>query len=154
MRKRIIFILRLIIGISFILSGITKMIQLNVLMDVVYQFNILPKIFIIPFASLLPIMELVFGIALTLGINIRLSSFMILLMLILMLTAIFPQLLGGNTIADCGCFGGLMDSPVNGNLFIRDIILTMVVWIIFVQKEHWLILDHLIINYNKNQKPK
>lgn len=142
MKNKIILIFRVFIGLSFILSGLTKMLELNDFITVVYKFNVLPQDLVIPFASILPPLELVFGITLFIGYLTRFSSFMIMCMLLSMLVAIFPQLLGGPEIGDCGCFSGLLDSSVDINLFVRDVILFAIVYCIFIQSKHNLAFDN------------
>ncbi|MBN2414278.1 DoxX family membrane protein [bacterium] len=141
MKKKIVLFLRVIIGASFILSGITKILAMTPFIETVYRFNVLPELFAVPFAALFPVFELVFGISLLIGYLTRLSAFCICGMLLMMLVAIVPQLLGGPKIADCGCFGGLMDSAVDINLLIRDVVMFGVVWFIFVQDEYSTTLD-------------
>jgi len=137
-----IFTLRIVIGSTFIISGFTKMFQMTTFISTVYKFNVLPQVLVIPFASLLPPIELVLGIALALGYLTRFSSFMIMVILLLFVTAIIPQLLGGPPIGDCGCFGGLMDSAVNINLLIRGCIFFAVAYLVFFQKRHIFALDN------------
>lgn len=141
MKAKLIFAVRCIIGSSFIVSGITKVFAMTSFIETVYRFNVLPEVFAVPFAVLFPVFELVFGISLVIGYLTRFSAFCICGMLMMMLVAIVPQLLGGPRIDDCGCFGGLMDSAVNSNLLIRDLVMFAVVWIIFVQDRHLLTLD-------------
>ena len=141
MKDKFILILRLVLGSSFILSGITKIFSMTSFIDTVYRFNVLPEVLNLPFSVFFPVAELVFGVALVIGYLTKFSSFSIMFMLIMMLAAIVPQLLGGPEIGDCGCFGGLMDSAVDENLLIRDILLFSAVYLIFVQDSHILTLD-------------
>lgn len=149
-----IFTLRIVIGSIFIISGFTKMLRMTTFITTVYKFNVLPQVLIIPFASLLPPIELVLGIALALGYLTRFSSFMIMVILLLFVTAVIPQLLGGPPIGDCGCFGGLMDSAVNMNLLIRGCILFTAAYLVFFQKRHMFALDNKLdpVNTRTNIK--
>ena len=141
MKDKFVLLLRIIIGASFILSGITKIFEMTSFIDTVHRFNVLPESLIIPFSVFFPVIELVFGIALSIGYLTRFSSFSIMFMLLMMVVAIVPQLLGGPEIGDCGCFGGLMDSAVDINLVIRDLILFSLVFFVFCQDKHLLTLD-------------
>jgi hypothetical protein len=120
--------------------------------EVVNQLNILPEVFVIPFAALLPPLELVLGILLIVGYLIRFSSIMIMGLLLLMLAAIFPQLLGGPKIDDCGCFGGIMDSAVDIFLIVRDMIIIVIVYIIFNQEKHILALDNQFGQFDRREQ--
>ena len=141
MKKKCILVLRLIIGISFVFSGITKVFNMTMFLDTVSRFNVLPAVLNLPFAVFFPVAELVFGAALVIGYLTKFSSFSIMFMLIMMLAAIVPQLLGGPPIEDCGCFGGLMDSAVDYGLLMRDIALFALTWLIFIQPDHLFTLD-------------
>ncbi|MCK5147385.1 DoxX family membrane protein [bacterium] len=145
MRPYLVLLLRLLIGGSFILSGITKIFQLTEFMDVVARFNILPPVLIIPFTALFPPVELVLGVCLVAGYLTRWSALGISFLLMIMCVAIFPQLLGGPKISDCGCFGGLMDSAVDLNLFIRDCVLFAISFFIFTNKKHFFTSDNYLL---------
>jgi len=136
MKHVFVLLVRLVLGSSFILSGITKILDLVPFIQTVARFNVLPAWAVIPFSVFLPPLELVFGISLLFGYLTRFSSLMIACLIMLMAVAIVPQLLGGSEIGDCGCFGGLMDSRVDINLLLRDMLLFALAFTIFCQKQY------------------
>ncbi len=130
-QKVILLISRIFIGLIFIISGISKMINLNHFIDTVHLFQILPLGAIIPFSSILGPMELALGIAFAIGWNVRISSLILLSLLIIFITAIIPQLLSSSPPSDCGCFSLFVKHRVDSSLLIIEIIIFIFIFIIF-----------------------
>ncbi len=89
---------------------------------VVAAFRLLPEILVRPFAYGLPMMELVLGLLLLVGLGTRIAALLTGLMMIMFLVGIGSAWARGLSI-DCGCFGSTGETvadPVPG--YIRDIL--------------------------------
>jgi hypothetical protein len=148
-KDMLLFTIRIAIGGLFILSGVEKIFQLPSFIDTVEQFNALPSALVLPFSALLPPVELVAGILLAAGVMVQIGSFAILFMLVCMLAAIYPLLLGGPVIENCNCFGGLFDGAVDYKLFIRDIVLFALTYLVFIQRTHRLTIQEAMERISK-----
>lgn len=105
--KKIIFspsiylFLRLILGGIFIFSGIVKLIDPYKFAGIIYEYGILPDIFINPAAIALPLVEIAAGTGLI--FNLKYSLELIVLMLIMFIGVLWFGILKDLNI-DCGCF--------------------------------------------------
>ena len=140
MRKYLVSIidllLRIFIGGVFILSGISKLLDIPAFAKVVHEFDILPDLLVTPFSVALPIVELAAGLLVVLGLFVRPALIFIMMMLVAFIAVIIPNLGGENVISECGCFGGLLKSTININLLIRDIVFLLITLVIYYLKEN------------------
>ena len=147
MRKYLVSIidllLRIFIGGVFILSGISKLLDIPAFAKVVHEFDILPDLLITPFSVALPIVELAAGLLVVLGLFVRPALIFIMMMLVAFIAVIIPNLGGENVISECGCFGGLLRSRVGIDLLIRDVIFLILSIIIYSFKEGKFSIDKI-----------
>lgn len=97
---------RILLGCVFIFSGFQKAIapaeEFAVIIDAYY---LLPKDMLLPMATFMPWMELIFGVFLVTGYLTRLSAALCGAMLSAFLFALLSAKLRGIPLENCGCFG-------------------------------------------------
>lgn len=134
-KDTIIFLLRLIIGLIFTISGFSKFISFEKFLITVHQFNILPVWFVVYFAIILPSVECISGLCFIFGLFIKKMGWLLFSLTIIFLLAIIINIIRENFI-DCGCFGNLIISQVGWNLIFRDILISGIIFYILMQKEY------------------
>lgn len=117
---------RLLLGGLFVYASIDKIAHPRAFADILYNYQILPDLFITIVAITLPWVELFSGFLLVLGFFCRTAAIVLFSMLLIFIGAISFNLIRGLNF-DCGCFttaasGGNSD-PVG--LLIRDILLLL-----------------------------
>lgn len=130
MNKKIIFlIIRIVVGVIFIVSGFIKLMEpYQNLLAVIYSYKIISGPLATLFAMTMPWAELIFGTFLLAGLCIRWSALALWGMNSTFVGAISLALLRKLEINDCGCFGGSHLSMPLRNILILDITL----WFIFM----------------------
>jgi uncharacterized membrane protein YphA (DoxX/SURF4 family) len=104
---------RLLVGGIFLLAAVPKIQSPGAFADAVRAFHLLPAELVMPFAYVLPWLELLVGLYLVTGFMTRLGALGALLLLCMFLVALLDALLSGNTAHACGCFGSAgNDNPV------------------------------------------
>jgi len=123
--KWLVVLFRLIVGITFIYASLDKIAHPDQFARVVYNYRILPGLFINIFAISLPWVELFCGLFLILGLFIESSSLLLGLLLIGFTIALSVNFLRGVDIA-CGCFTTDPNAKKEGAwLLIRDVVLLL-----------------------------
>lgn len=119
----LIFFLRISIGCIFIYAGTAKLLDLLSFADSIASFQILPKELISIWAMGLPPFEIVIGLMLFFGRNLRIASFCLLAITGLFAVALLQAQVRGLEI-DCGCFGSGKPSALKTLIsLLRDIFL-------------------------------
>jgi putative oxidoreductase len=116
-------ILRLVIGSAFIYSGLLKMSSPLLFTDSISSYRMLPSNFVTFVALGLPPLEIVSGLLVVTGLQIRLGLMTICSSLLIFSLAIFSTIIRGLKV-DCGCFGA--DSWLDSNSWValtRDVLL-------------------------------
>lgn len=129
--ERVLFFVRLTVGMIFLLSGAGKLFDITSFTITVSSFHILPAKLIIPFSTVIPFAEVLFGIAFILGGFIKASGVGLSVLLVSFLIAIGIKLNEG-TPADCGCGGVIVSDQVSLFLFFKDVLVLIAVIIVFV----------------------
>lgn len=134
--KIIDFILRFTIGFIFVFSALHKLVDPCSFSVAVENYNILPNRFLINIlAILLPVAELIFGVALILNTKVKGAILNLALMDIMFIFAISINLILGKEF-DCGCFSPYdpdnASNPVS--LLIRDIIILLVLIFMYIYR--------------------
>jgi len=80
MLVKLISILRVTIGLFFIVSGFLKGIDIGWFIDIVRGYGILPNFLVFVVSVLIPFFEFLFGLMLVLGLWVRFSSFVLISM--------------------------------------------------------------------------
>ncbi len=138
--KYVRFISRILVGFVFVFSGFVKAVDpLGSTYKFIDYFDAFHLSFLeptaLPLAVLLSTVELVLGIALVLGIRMRIASwallvFMSFFTLLTFILAIY------NPVSDCGCFGDAI-ILTNWETFYKNLIIMVFVLLIFFQREEY-----------------
>ena len=127
--KYFLFSIRIILGLIFIYSAITKMVDLNYFVKALENYKILPQETLNLFALVIPWIEMIIGIFLLLGFFVKESALVGSIMAGIFIVAVITALTRGLNI-DCGCFGTGDGSKVGIMKLIEDfIILLGFIWI-------------------------
>jgi len=104
-RTPLTLVARLLLGLVFALSAITKITAPGAFHDSVAAYHLLPHSLITPFATALPWIEALVAIYLLIGLFLRPTAIVTAALLIMFTDAIAISLARGNTGHGCGCFG-------------------------------------------------
>jgi len=131
-----IFVLRIILGIIFVVAAYNKLLHMDVLTATVINYNILPVTLAKYFAYAFPWIEIIAGVMLITGLGTRGASLAIVGLLVSFIIAIAINMYRGVSI-DCGCFGGLfgMHENIGAGILIRDSIFLVVAVFLTFTKE-------------------
>lgn len=131
---------RILLAIVFIVSGITKVIDpVGTGFVITEYFNALGLSFFSSFSVLIGVLqsvfELVLGVALLVGLQLRLSS--ILTMLIMVFFTFFTLWTAiTNPVQHCGCFGDAI-RLTNWETFLKNLIFTPFSIVLFLKRKHY-----------------
>jgi uncharacterized membrane protein YphA (DoxX/SURF4 family) len=145
----LLLLFRICLGLLFIISGLSKLLNLSHFTLIVRNFNILPFTMVPVFSILLPPLEYLLGVALVLGFYPRLGALAAAGLLIMFIIAIVINLARGH-LPECGCFEFIIKSRVGAGLLINDILLLIGTVVLMRTKIHALCLN----DYLKLQKIK
>jgi len=134
---------RLALGGIFIFTGLLKLTEpKEEFIEILHKFDLLPEILVVPFATVLPWVELLSGCLTVLSIWTSVGLVIICGQLLMFIGAISINLLRGVDIAECGCFGFLKIFGENSwEVLSRDFpMLGVGLWLLYLQsiKENWL----------------
>lgn len=136
--KILLSIIRLVVGVLFIFSGLIKA---NDPMGLSYKMQEFFEVwgmhflndYTLAFALIMNAFEIVAGVAILIGWRIRLVSWLLLL-LIIFFTFLTGYALFSGKIKTCGCFGDCIPlSPKQS--FIKDLVLLVLILVIFIKKD-------------------
>ncbi len=96
--------LRLVVGGIFIWAGLAKMPELELFAQIVRSYDIVPEPLAVPFALALPWIEISTGLCLVIGVWIRYSAMIVVLLMLSFMGALAWGLYYGADLP-CGCFG-------------------------------------------------
>ena len=102
---------RLFIGILFIFSGISKLLDINTFQNTLRVINILPQFTILVSYSL-PIIEIILGTLFGMGIKIKYAGYILIFLITLFCFVMGIQIIK-NEIVDCNCFGNIIKSKTD-----------------------------------------
>ena len=133
--KYFLWLIRIVVGVLFIFSGLVKA---NDPMGLSYKmdefFEVWDMFWMMPYSLALSILmiafEIIAGVALLLGYAYRIFSFLLLL-LILFFTFLTAYVLYSGKIKECGCFGDCIKIS-NEETFYKDVALTILGFILFI----------------------
>jgi putative oxidoreductase len=91
------------LGIFFVVAALPKLVDPPSFAHMIYNYRLVPGVFVNLFALVMPWFELLAGLALILGIWTRTSAALVGALLLVFIVAISLNLARGNAI-DCGCF--------------------------------------------------
>lgn len=139
--KIIVLLARIFIAGIFIWFSIDKMIDLREFVGNIGSYSLVPPDLLNLVAIFLPAIELCMGIFLLLGLFIRGSSLMMIILMSVFLLAYFYTKVVGIELFDCGC-GGIHVDPSPIYIVIRDLIFLFAALLTFRGKRHICALDN------------
>lgn len=98
-------VLRLVLGGLFAAAALSKIGDPQVTVRAVRAYQLLPEALVHPLAYALPYVELAVGLLLVVGLMVRLTGVLVVVMLAAFMAAVTAAAVRGLRI-DCGCFGG------------------------------------------------
>lgn len=136
-------VLRLLIGIIFVFSAVTKLPMHSQFITIVESYHLLPQTLATAFGLALPWVELLAGSYLILGIQIRPSSLVALLLALSLLVANISSAVSGESF--CGnCFGKAIILPISQAL-VLDITIIIVTVYIYIKGRQPYSFDSLFV---------
>jgi uncharacterized membrane protein YphA (DoxX/SURF4 family) len=103
----LVLVCRLAVGIVFVLAGAAKLAAPGSFAAALAAYDVLPPAALRPLTLTLPLVELLVGVWLALGLFTRAAAWAAVALLATFMAAIGQALLRGISLEDCGCFGGL-----------------------------------------------
>ncbi|WP_309504878.1 MULTISPECIES: MauE/DoxX family redox-associated membrane protein [Nocardioides] len=105
MREWVALVLRLVVGGVWIVAGALKVLEPAQSVAAVRAYQILPSDLVSPVGQLLPVVEVVIGLMLVLGLLTRAAAVASAALFVVFIAGIVSVWVRGINI-DCGCFGG------------------------------------------------
>ena len=118
-------VLRIVLGLLFTISALLKLPALRAFAVIVAAYGVLPRALVKPAAYLQPFVELAIGLWILSGQYLPFSS---LASVFLMLAAnyfVFSAYLHGKRLANCGCYGVTIKSPLDSKKLVENIIIML-----------------------------
>lgn len=116
----LVLLCRLAVGGVFIVASLDKLAHPAAFAQAIYNYHLAPLWALHPFALLLPMVEIVCGAALVLGVARRGAALVLGLLTVVFIVAIAAALLRGLDIS-CGCFHTDGGHAVGLSLLLRDL---------------------------------
>lgn len=130
---RVLLILRLLVGVTFIYAGVLKVKDPNAFADSIASYQLLPVELINVLALGLPVLEIAIGALLVVGLCVRIASFCTLILAGVFALALASALVRGIQV-DCGCFGNGATSVRKMWLALgRDILLSATALVLYYE---------------------
>ncbi len=123
-KSMVVLACRLVVGGVFIFASLDKLQHPQAFAQVIHHYRMVPYEFLHPFAVFLPVLELIVGSALVLGIKQRGAALITLLLNLVFMVAIASALSRGLDIS-CGCFNTDGGHGVGVSLLWRDALLLL-----------------------------
>lgn len=124
MATSILVIVRVVLGVFFIVSGFEKLIgPYQNFLYIVQSYEIFGTFLENIAARLVPWIELFFGIFLVVGLWVKWILRGLLILIALFIGIVAQALIRNLPIIECGCFGSLISLPLHGTLILDCILL-------------------------------
>jgi uncharacterized membrane protein YphA (DoxX/SURF4 family) len=144
--NRLVTAVRIFLGVLYIYSGFFKALDISGFAKIISLYDILPQALIPYTAIIIPFIELVTGLFLLIGLRIKASAFISILLLAVFTIAITINVVRGNTF-NCGCFElerfGITEK-VGVPLIIRDTVLLLLSILVCNAKRHFYSVDNFL----------
>jgi uncharacterized membrane protein YphA (DoxX/SURF4 family) len=137
--------LRLILGLTFIVAGVSKLPARGELTRTVTRYGLLPSGMAPLVAAWLPRFELITGVLLLLGILGRVAAALAALALAAFTVGAIVNLLRGREI-DCGCFGPTRIKRVTWRTVVRNVLLVVGAVVLVVDPGYAFSIESLWVN--------
>ncbi len=143
-------ILRIVMGLLFIYSGLFKAVNPDNFSKVIILYDVLPEN-LVPYAAIIfPYIELLTGLLLLTGYKIKASALIAMILMVFLITIISINIYRGKSFA-CGCFNleelGIKED-IGIPLILRDIVFLIFQLLIFCARQHFFSIDRKIEQKN------
>ena len=133
---------RFAVGITFIISGASKLPERAAFVDEVAEFELLPDALARVYGTALPWVEIIIGSLLVIGLVSRIAAGIGILTALSLVIANSVVLYRGINM-ECGCFGDLAELQTRDAIII-DVLLLIFSFLIIVKKGNFLSLDSIV----------
>ncbi len=131
------FLVRVVVGVTFVIAGLLKMVDLRSFVDSVEAFEIIPQGFAPGFSVLIISLEISFGLLFAVGFFTRLSSYALSGLLLIFIFAMVIEIARGNS-SLCGCFGPVFRESIGSGAVVRDsLLMAGLVWSSTEREKIW-----------------
>ena len=139
--RKLTFILRLALGVTFLVFGASKLLDLAGFADTVVSYHVLPESLARPYGFVLPAAEVIIGICLTLGFGLRFVAPVAILIVASLIAGTAGNLYWAETdVKSCGCLGGA-DWSLGTSHLVAQVAMLTVATQIWLHKGEFLSLD-------------
>jgi len=105
----------------WLISGFLKAVDPRTTVVAVRGYRIFPEPLVVPFASVLPYLEIALGLLLLAGLATRLAAVLSAIVLVAFIAGVISAAARGLSI-DCGCFGGGGDVAAGQTAYVAEIL--------------------------------
>jgi uncharacterized membrane protein YphA (DoxX/SURF4 family) len=105
----------------WLVSGYLKAVDPRTTVVAVRGYQIFPESLVVPFASVLPYLEIALGLLLLVGLATRLAAVLSAVVLVAFIAGVISAAARGLSI-DCGCFGGGGDVAAGQTAYVQEIL--------------------------------
>ena len=127
-------IIRILLGLLFVVSGILKIPDLKGFFVIVVKFGILKGKLARLFAYSLPFAEVIIGLSVFLGFRLIWSSALLLLILLASTSGVIYAFYSKKDIDSCGCYGKTFKVPIDARKIIEtSILILLAVYLLLFQ---------------------
>lgn len=153
-----LLVARLVVGAIFLIAGLDKVAAPGAFADAVRAFHLLPSSLVLPFAFVVPWLELLVAAYLLAGFMCRFAAGAAIVLLGMFVVALSVSIVTGNTAHPCGCFGAKSNPVVawlsGGNTvtwwdLLRDLILTALSLLLLTRGAGSISTDRLLRHRNR-----
>jgi uncharacterized membrane protein YphA (DoxX/SURF4 family) len=140
-------VFRVLMGGTFLLAGFTKIGNVSALIAEIKQYQILPAFLAQSYGHVLPILEILVGLLLVLGIKVRISSVIGGLLVLSFTIAKIVAIANGLDISICNCFGPAVPLLSTQSLAIDFVLLGLATYLVLFGNKY-LSVESLIFRNN------
>lgn len=139
---------RVSVGGIFLVAGVIKLFEpIEDFIAIGRSWNIVPDPLLTWYMTALPWVEVVFGLAILVGVFTRVSAVITSLTLLSFLIGIVVNMMRGRTLGECGCFGGAFEFGDSfEQLLVRDLVLMAFSLVLVFSRQTWLTIDRWLNN--------
>lgn len=138
-------VVRMALGALFVASGSLKILSpIEEFQGLIREYHVLPELVVPAFSVALPIIEVVVGLCLLIGLFERYSALLVAGMLVMFIIAITQGLARGYELANCGCFGSFKFGTTPIEVLLRDWALLLAALLLAAHPPKRLALDNVL----------
>ena len=143
---KITFAFRILLGLTLLVFGASKLPDLAGFADTVVSYDVLPYSLAVPYGYALPLAEVVVGLLLILGLGLQFVAPVAILIIATLIAGTTGNLyLAETKVSGCGCFGGL-DWKLSSIHIVAQIIMLIMATQIWLHKGEFLSLDSRLLH--------